>query len=219
MSYQALKERHRAERGAWHPNLSLRVHRALSWLDRAEQLGLQNDADGQFILLWIAFNAAYATEIDERFRLSEQETFRAFLTKLVELDAGRKRFEALVWEEFPKSIRVLLDNKFVFQDFWNFKNGSLPEEEWKRRFAGAKKAAKSALAARDTVTVLAVVLSRIYTLRNQLVHGGATWNGSVNREQMRDCVNLMGKLVPLVIETMMDNPGTLWGDACYPVVT
>ena len=103
---------------------------------------------------------------------------------------------------------MLLDNKFVFQDFWNFQNGSLPEEEWKRRFAAAKKAAKSALAARDTVTVLAIVLSRIYTLRNQLVHGGATWNGSVNREQMRDCVNLMGKLVPLVIEVMMDHPGT-----------
>jgi hypothetical protein len=28
----------------------------------------------------------------------------------------------------------------------------------------------------------------------------------------------MGKLVPLVIEIMMDNPGTLWGEACYPVV-
>ena len=52
-----------------------------------------------------------------------------------------------------------------------------------------------------------------------IAHGGATWNGSVNREQMRDCVNLMGKLVPLVIEVMMDHPGTLWGDAVYPVVT
>jgi hypothetical protein len=217
MDYARLKDRHRAERGAWHPNLSLRVHRALSWLDRAEQLGEQGDADGQFILLWIAFNAAYATEIDERYRLSEQETFRKFLQKLVELDTTG-RIAELVWTEFPKSIRVLLDNKFVFQDFWNFQNGTLAEEEWKRRFAGAKKAAKSALAARDTVTVLAVVLSRIYTLRNQLVHGGATWNGSVNREQMRDCVNLMGKLVPLVVEIMMDNPGTLWGDAVYPVV-
>ena len=217
MDYARLKDRHRAERGAWHPNLSLRVHRALSWLDRAEQLGEQGDADGQFILLWIAFNAAYATEIDERYRLSEQETFRKFLQKLVELDTTG-RIAELVWTEFPKSIRVLLDNKFVFQDFWNFQNGTLAEEEWKRRFAGAKKAAKSALAARDTVTVLAVVLSRIYTLRNQLVHGGATWNGSVNREQMRDCVTLMGKLVPLVIEVMMDHPETLWGEGCYPVV-
>jgi len=215
MDYAQLKTRHRAEREAWHPNLSLRVHRALSWLHRAEQMG--EDPDGRFLFLWIAFNAAYATEIDERFRLSEQETFRAFLAKLVELDA-QGRIAGLVWGEFPKSIRLLLDNKFVFQDFWNFQNGSLSEEEWKRRFAGAKKAAKSALAGHDTVTVLAVVLSRIYTLRNQLIHGGATWNSSVNREQMRDCVSLMGKLVPLVIEIMMDNPGTLWGDACYPVV-
>jgi hypothetical protein len=62
------------------------------------------------------------------------------------------------------------------------------------------------------------VLSRIYTLRNQLIHGGATWGSSVNREQVRDCVGFMGKLVPLVIEVMLDHPETLWGDACYPVV-
>jgi len=114
MNYQALKDRHRAERDAFHPNLSLRVHRALSWLNRAEQL--DDDPDGRFIFLWIAFNAAYATEIDERFRLSEQETFRAFLAKLVDLD-GKGRFAELVWTEFPTSIRVLLNNQYVFQDF------------------------------------------------------------------------------------------------------
>lgn len=75
-----------------------------------------------------------------------------------------------------------------------------------------------ALAKRDTVTVLGIVLSRIYTLRNQLMHGGATWNSTVNREQLRDCSRFMGKLVPLVIEVRMDHPTALWGDACYPVV-
>ena len=54
--FTALKARHRAERDSQHPNLSLRVHRALSWLQRAEQLA--DDADGRFIFLWIAFNAA-----------------------------------------------------------------------------------------------------------------------------------------------------------------
>ena len=44
MNIRATQDRHRAERGAWHPNLSLRVHRALSWLDRAEQLGAEDDA-------------------------------------------------------------------------------------------------------------------------------------------------------------------------------
>ncbi len=215
MDYMALKDRHRAERDGYHPNLSLRVHRALSWLHRAEQLA--EDPDGRFIFLWIAFNAAYATEIDERFRLSEQETFRHFLQKLIELDV-RARIAELVWTEFPKSIRALLNNQYVFQDFWSFQNGSLPEAEWQRRFEAARKAARVALTKHDTVTVLSVALSRIYTLRNQLVHGGATWNSSVNRDQVRDCTNLLGKLVPLVIEIMMDHPGTLWGDACYPVV-
>ena len=96
--------------------------------------------------------------------------------------------------------------------------GTLPEANWKSSFAAANNAAHVALGRQDTVTVLSIVLSRIYTLRNQLIHGGATWNGSVNREQLRDCVNLMGKLVPLVIEVMMDHPETLWGDAVYPVV-
>ena len=70
MSFQELKQRHRQERDAQHSNLRLRVHRALSWLDRAEQA---DDLDGRFIFLWIAFNAAYATEIDASMRLSEQE--------------------------------------------------------------------------------------------------------------------------------------------------
>jgi hypothetical protein len=218
MDYSQLKDRHRAERSIWHPNLSLRVHRALSWLDRAEQLGDQHDLDGQFIVLWIAFNAAYATEIDEKYRESEQQTFRGFLEKLTQLDVAQQRFEQLVWQEFPRSIRVLLDIKFVFADFWKFQNGSLPEAEWQRSFAAANRAAHVALGRQDTVTVLSIVLSRIYVLRNQLVHGGATWGSSVNREQLRDCTNFMAKLVPLVIEVMMDHPQTLWGDACYPVV-
>src|SRR5690606_14097287 len=107
MSFQELKQRHRQERDAQHSNLRLRVHRALSWLDRAEQA---EDLDGRFIFLWIAFNAAYATEIDDQQRLSEQETFKAFLQKLCTLDKA-KRIDALVWQEFSGNIRVLLDSK------------------------------------------------------------------------------------------------------------
>ena len=66
--------------------------------------------------------------------------------------------------------------------------------------------------------VLSIVFSRIYTLRNQIMHGGATWNGSVNRDQIRDCVAILADLVPVVIEVMMDHHGALWGEASYPVV-
>lgn len=111
MDFQTLKARHRLERDTHHVNLTLRVHRSLSWLQRAEQA---DDADGRFVFLWIAFNAAYATDIDENYRLSEQETFRAFLRKLCDLDQGRQ-IEKLVWSEFSGSIRVLLDNQSFFR--------------------------------------------------------------------------------------------------------
>lgn len=214
MHFKPLKQRHRLERDSQHPNLRLRVHRALSWLDRAEQT---DDLDGRFIFLWIAFNAAYATEIDERQRLSEQETFKAFLEKLCLLDDD-KRIETLIWKEFSSSIRVLLDNPYVFQSFWEHQSGKIDEGTWKTRFASGKKAAQLALASGNTPALLGVLFNRLYTLRNQLIHGGATCGGSVNREQMRDCTNLLNKLVPIIIELMMDNPDTLWGDACYPVV-
>lgn len=213
--HTSLKARQRAERERYSENLSLRVHRALSWLSRAELY--DTDPDAQFLHLWIAFNAAYATEIDEHYRLAEQETFRGFLLKLHSID-DKGRLEALVWKEFTKSIRMLLDNKFIFQDFWNYQNGQLPEDKWQARFRDANAKVKHGLGRRDTVQVLAVVLSRIYTLRNQLMHGGATWNSAVNREQLRDCCQFMGKLVPLVIEIMMDRPDTLWGQVCYPVI-
>lgn len=214
MQFQVLKQRHRHERETQHPNLRLRIHRALSWFDRAEQA---EDLDGRFIFLWIAFNAAYATEIDEQQRLSEQQTFKAFLEKLCALDKS-KRIDALVWQEFSGSIRVLLDNPYVFQSFWEHQSGKIDEATWKNRFASGKRAAQQALASGNTPMLLGVLFNRLYTLRNQLIHGGATWNGAVNREQMRDCAGLLGKLVPLIIELMMDSPDTLWGDACYPVV-
>ena len=215
MPYAELKARHRAERDQQHPNLSLRIHRALSWLQRAEQA---EDLDGRFIFLWIAFNAAYATEINDEYRGSERSCFSSFLEKLVSLDRDRQ-LENLAWEEFPKSIRVLLNNRYVYQAFWDYQSGKISREEWEQSFERGKQAAQVALGRQDTATVLSIALSRIYTLRNQLVHGGATWNSAVNRSQVRDCVALMERLVPTALAIMMDHPDTLWGDACYPVVS
>lgn len=68
LAYATLKARHRLARDGHPAALALRIHRALSWLYRAEQA---EDADGKFIFLWIAFNAAYAQEFDEGERVSD----------------------------------------------------------------------------------------------------------------------------------------------------
>ncbi|MCF6441133.1 hypothetical protein L1077_16985 [Pseudoalteromonas luteoviolacea] len=83
MNYQRLKNKQREVRDGFSENLALRVHRALSWLNKSEQCN--DDQDSQFIFLWIAFNAAYAQDT-EVLRHTESEAFSKFISKLIELD-------------------------------------------------------------------------------------------------------------------------------------
>ena len=214
VDYAALKIRHRAERGGYPQELSLRVHRALSWLDRAERS--TDDPDVQFILLWVAFNSAYAQDVEASPVASERTRLMEFLAHLCRVD--KKQYDDLLWSEFSGSIRVLLDNPYVFQPHWDWRNGRVSEEAYLARFATARSVAEKALATQSTYTLLEIVLLRLYTLRNQLVHGGATWRGETNRDQVRDGVSILCRLVPLVISTLMNHPDDDWGPVHYPVV-
>lgn len=214
--YTTLKERHRDTRGGMPEALNLRIHRALSWLHRAAQC--PDDPDARFVFLWIAFNAAYAQEIPESVRLPQQAAFGQFLHKLHSLDT-QHQLDQLVWNTYSGPIRVLLNNPYVFTAFWSYQRGEISQEQWQARFAAGKSKAHALLADNQTPALLGLVFQRIYVLRNQLMHGGATWNSATNRAQVQDCANLMGQLVPVVIEIMLSNPNTLWGNACYPVVT
>ena len=70
----------------------------------------------------------------------------------------------------------------------------------------------------DTGRILLVVFDRLYVLRNQLVHGGATWNSSINRAQVKDGAAVLGWLLPVFIDIMLENPDQDWGKPFYPVV-
>ena len=117
--------------------LGLRVHRALSWFERAELC--EDDDDARFIFLWIALNSAYADEI-QRERGTERSVLDEFLNRLVSLDHENLLYE-LVWTKFTGPVRLLLDNQFVFQPFWDYQNGRISERRWKWSFKGAKRKA------------------------------------------------------------------------------
>ena len=204
--HATLKKRHRATRDDMPEALNLRIHRALSWIKRAAVC--EPDPDARFIFLWIAFNAAYAQEIPQHLRLSELESFTTFLRKLHALDSDKK-LDHMVWNTFSRPIRVLLDNPYVFESFWSFQRGDIDEATWKERQAAGKRKAALLLSQGHTPELLALVFQRIYTLRNQLMHGGATWNSQTNRAQVLDCANLMGWIVPVVVEIMLAHPEAL----------
>lgn len=184
-------------------------------MDRAERE--RDDEDARFIFLWIAFNAAYANEIYDRHRFSETRLFLQFLNRLIDSD-DKKLLYGVVWEYFPKSIRLLINNRYIFQPFWDYHNGLIQESEWIERFARHQNSVNRALGKMNTKKVLAVVFERLYVLRNQIVHGGATWNSAVNRRQVADGTQILGLIVPIIIHLMMEQPNQLWGDPCYPVI-
>ncbi|MFH4752600.1 hypothetical protein [Vibrio alginolyticus] len=213
-TYQELKQRQRAERDTYPQNLSLRVHRALSWLNKSE---LCDDDDSKFIFLWIAFNSAYAQEFEQRQQFGEQGLYGKFLEKLITCDQ-RAQLHDLVWDEYSNTMRVILDNEFILQAYWDYHAGRITEDSWKNERSKAKAAANKALSQNDTAKVLSILFSRLYTLRNQLIHGGATYLSSANRQQLKDCCGILEKLVPSIIEIMMDSADQVWGEAVYPLI-
>ena len=86
---QALTDKQRRLRDGFPVPLALRVHRALSWLCRAEQERAAPDA--RFVLLWSGFNAAYAGDVAAALE-GEREQFRAFFAALVRLDAANRLY-------------------------------------------------------------------------------------------------------------------------------
>lgn len=193
--------------------LALRLHRAQSWLDKAAQA---EDDDTRFLALWIAFNAAYAHELPGQHAMDKSDFVR-FLGKVCTLDKAQEIYE-LIWRRFPDSIRLLLNNHYVFQPFWDFHNGLISERAWQEDFGRAKRKANRALAAQDTNAILLVVFERIYTLRNQIVHGGASFNSSANRAQLRDACAILSALIPHIVQIMQSHPHINWGKPFYPFI-
>ena len=196
--------------------LALRVHRALSWLARAERS--DGDDDARFIFLWISLNAAYGDEI-QRETAPEQAILDRFFSRLVALDSANLLYE-LVWAKFPGPVRLLLDNRYVFQPFWG------PPERQDRRGA-----LETQLRGREGQGPARPRRPQPHGHRSghrpgapvhatQPAHptAGATWHSSINRDQVRDGTAILADLVPRVIHLMMANPEEDWGDPSYPVV-
>lgn len=207
-----LKQQLRNHREGMENHHATRLHRAISWLLVSE--AYDEDDDISFITLWIAFNACYGIEGNNA-ELSERQSFRCFIEALIKLDTEQRIYH-LLWENYSGFVRSIVNNQFMYAPFWvSHREG---DENWISGFDYSKKQAMSALANQNIASLLVIVLDRLYVLRNQLVHGGATYQSRVNREQVKSARRLLFELMPVVVATMLANPETNWGDISYPVV-
>ena len=191
----------------------IRLHRAISWIKCSEEQS--SNPDLKFITLWIAFNACYADNDNHDMSLTEKKRFKDFISRLVMLDK-EERFFKLLWFKFSGPVRLLIDNKFAYKQFWDAQRGE--KVDWERLFKQSKIDSRNYLAHQQVAELLGLVLDRLYTVRNQLIHGGATYNSKVNRSQVKDASQILEFLLPIIIDIMLTNIDEDWGVINYPVI-
>jgi hypothetical protein len=204
-----------------------RVRRALSWLKKSRKA--HSDVE-RFLCLWIAFNAAYGhTAEDERSDAEngdgscEANMQSGFLRKICDRDE-RKRLHAIIQnKECVKAIRDVMNNKFIFEGYWSCVRAQRAFFDSRERFRDENKSVKrhttpGSLSPRDA---LPIVFARLYTLRNQIVHGGVTARNGWGRRQLQAGSRTMEKVIPVVLKIMKthidgDPTSNAWGDLRYP---
>ena len=220
LSDTALQSKHKSLKKTFSDEFALRAYRAISWFSKAESLVQTEDNDLAFITYWIAFNALYADELplNKSAGISDKSSFKDFIQKIYKNDQNSRLYN-LIWNRYPQSIRALLNNQYTFAPFWQYQNGSYTDNAWKEDFSKNKTQALSFLSNKDNADMLLILIfDRLYTIRNQIVHGGATYNSSVNRSQVKDATNILGDFLPLMIDIMMNHSDEDWGKPFYPPV-
>ena len=205
-------------------SIALRMRRATSWLQRAE-LAMDamevEDYDAACIFYWIALNAAYAQDIPlglARGRTwTETDEFKAFADKVFARDTGNS-LAKLVFDVSRKAILRLTEDVYLYKGYWLSRNGVYSGQGWRSRFEKECISARQHLMRGDyrlVREILPVIFDRLYVLRNQLVHGGATWRSSVNRTQIETGATVLATIVPSIISIMLENSSEDWGPCFY----
>lgn len=198
------------ERLAGHPT-AIRVHRACSWLDRAEKLDQAVDSDLVLINQWIALNALYGQWSQERNELKEDRSgWREFFDRLLRLDQGGHL--AGVLTEHRPLVLSLLEDEYLAGFYWKE-----PTEQSKQSARNQKKKAQSWYFEKNWTILLDRLVERIYLLRCQLIHGAATCGGKLNRTALRRSTQMLWHLMPAVLLVIIDHGADEdWGLLCYP---
>ena len=165
------------------------------------------------------------TDISER---NAQTYVAAYLRFLRDGGYGkRNRIRSILQERLDDRVRTLLGNPFVFCPFWRWiwdDKGDSKGVGWTADFRQKNAEAWRNWDRGDVHGFLTEVLERLYTLRNQVFHGGFTYRGGKGREQIRDGAEIMAALVKATLNIMKadikgDPDSEAWQDIGYPTVS
>ena len=212
------QEYYKEHKGEFVEFFKVRVWRSMSWIKKAASVTSDDDLDFKFVSLWIAFNALYGKELSMAMNanLKEASAVKIFLNQICNFDRNNEINSVILSSTSRSIIQSLAENKYTYSKFWSYVNSG-KDNSWEADFEVDKDKFIKAQREGDTVEILSRVFSRLYTIRNQIIHGGSTCGSYLNRQQVSDGASLLLKVLPIILIIMMKNysDDCTWGLPFY----
>ncbi len=207
---QELRKRFRSippEQRDQRQSFAVRVWRALSWLERAEEAG---DVEDQFIASWIGFNALYGRLDDQNRSWGDREAWGTFLSAIWNLDGEGQLKRLMCKRQLP--ILRLIETKWLSSEFWLD-----PEHDNDHALYQQIRDLLPRFGKPNMLPVLRALFDRLYIMRLQVFHGASTKGSSLNRRTLSSCAALLSEFLPAFIGIMLQRGLEMdWGRLCFP---
>jgi len=202
-----------------------RVNRMDVWIDLAEKAE-RNAHHVRFVLLWIAYEAAYAHTPESGRPPSGRSGEPSFWRNASKLN--RNELQSVL-RAHREPITVLLELRWANQHFW-FKTTKMENVEtakqWEHAFKEHVQIAKSdfarAIDTGDSASItkaLKYLFDVLHVVRNQIVHGASAGERSLGITQVRAGAQVLGALVPCFRRIIHNNiKSGQWGIPPFPHV-
>lgn len=215
-----------------HEGIRIRLHRCLSWMDAAERIEAgshalpapddpraptRDVADATLVTRWVAFNSLYGRWDPERCETVRDGTaWREFTKRLIDLDRAHGEPVGELLRANRGLLERLVEDEFLRRHFWTSSDGvPTPRGPSRRDRDGLRERLRDG----RTTAALDLTIDRVYFLRCQLVHGGASFGSRHNRTAVGYANRFMCLFLPtaaqLIIEHGWDGD---WDEICYPPV-
>jgi hypothetical protein len=205
-------------RALLYEEVRIRIHRALTWLEFAGRCDASADLDARLIAQWIALNSLYG-RWDTRAGnpMPDRESLREFTVQALAHD--HDGLFASVLASHAKLAMSLFEDRYLCRHFWE--EPTSPRGRQRNRDAAwGANLARDHLREGRHAALLERLLDRIHFVRNQLVHGGSSYNGRLNRTAVRRASQMLDHLLVCFLQVIMEH-GYMddWGELCYPPIT
>ena len=192
----------------------VRLHRSLSWAQQMETHQEEDRVDEAFLCSWIALNALFARWDDDLQQcLPERQSMQRLIDQCLILDQDRILLKCL--QDLHWHIEQLLSNKYLDTRFWRELDQDKNEhqaDDFSKRYEFFLRKGQGVL--------LSQTLLKVYLMRNQLMHGAATYNSDMNRHTLLLCSHIVDQLLRRFLFLLTDGykPSIDLGGLPYPPV-